>query len=165
MVEIEDNGVYEVEDIWKDLFYLYDFVIFFMGLLVLGFFQEGFRLCDRIMFENGVKEFDSQVCNVRKVGLLFIFVGYIFFVELEDRMDVMFVLYKDRKCMLDNYEKFGEMVVIIVLYCFFWDRELFWVVWVLFMYEMGVYVDKMGEFMGFVDELDGEDEVIVLVMG
>ena len=60
------------------------------------------------MFENGVKELDSQARNVRKAGLLLTLAGYIFFAEPEDRMDAMLASHKDRKRMLDNYEKLGE---------------------------------------------------------
>ncbi len=31
LAEIEDNGVYEVEDIWKDPLYLHDLAISLMG--------------------------------------------------------------------------------------------------------------------------------------
>lgn len=75
------------------------------------------------------------------------------------------VLYKDCKCTPDNHEKSGETVVITVPHCSFWDCELSWVAWVSSTYEMGAHVDKTGESTGSVDELDGEDEVIVLATG
>ncbi len=78
LAEIEDNGVYEVEDIWKDPLYLHDLAISLMGPSASGLLQEGFRLRDRTMFENGVKELDSQARNVRKAGLLLTLAGYIF---------------------------------------------------------------------------------------
>lgn len=81
LAEIEDNGVYEVEDIWKDPLYLHDLAISLMGPSASGLLQEGFRLRDRTMFENGVKELDSQARNVRKAGLLLTLAGYIFFAD------------------------------------------------------------------------------------
>lgn len=123
LAEIEDNGVYEVEDIWKDPLYLHDLAISLMGPSASGLLQEGFRLRDRTMFENGVKELDSQARNVRKAGLLLTLAGYIFFAEPEDRMDAMLASHKDRKRMLDNYEKLGEMAATIALYRLPRDRE------------------------------------------
>ena len=165
LAEIEDNGVYEVEDIWKDPLYLHDLAISLMGPSASGLLQEGFRLRDRTMFENGVKELDSQARNVRKAGLLLTLAGYIFFAEPEDRMDAMLASHKDRKRMLDNYEKLGEMAATIALYRLPRDRESLRAVRALLMHETGVYVDKMGELMGLADEPDGEDEATAPVMG
>ncbi len=165
LAEIEDNGVYEVEDIWKDPLYLHDLAISLMGPSASGLLQEGFRLRDRTMFENGVKELDSQARNVRKAGLLLTLAGYIFFDEPEDRMDAMLASHKDRKRMLDNYEKLGEMAATIALYRLPRDRESLRAVRALLMHETGVYADKMGELMGLADEPDGEDEATAPVMG
>ena len=108
------------------------------------------------MFENGVKETDSQARNVRKAGLLLTLAGYIFFAEPEDRMDAMLASHKDLQRMLDNYEKLGEMAATIALYRLPRIVNRFGQ-WGLLMHETGVYADKMGELMELAHEPDGED--------
>ena len=70
-------------------------------------------------------------------------------------MDAMLASHKDRKRMLDNYEKLGEMAATIALYRLPRDRESLRAVRALLMHETGVYADKMGELMGLADEPDG----------
>lgn len=62
-------------------------------------------------------------------------------------MDAMLASHKDRKRMLDNYEKLGEMAATIALYRLPRDRESLRAVRALLMHETGVYADKMGELM------------------
>ena len=80
-------------------------------------------------------------------------------------MDAMLASHKDRKRMLDNYEKLGEMAATIALYRLPRDRESLRAVRALLMHETGVYADKMGELMGLADEPDVEDEATAPVMG
>ena len=111
------------------------------------------------------KELDSQARNVRKAGLLLTLAGYIFFAEPEDRMDAMLASHKDRKRMLDNYEKLGRNGRDHRLVPSSSGSRIASGSAALLMHETGVYADKMGELMGLADEPDGEDEATAPVMG
>lgn len=161
LVEIEENGPYKVEDVWKDPLYLHDLAFSLLGPSVSYPLQEGFRLRDRDMFEKGVAELERQASNVQKTGLLMTLASYIFFAEPEDRMDAILASRKERKRMLDEYEMLGEMATVIALYRFPRDGRSLRAMRALLMHETGVYADEMGELMGLTDKPDGGlDEIL-----
>lgn len=164
MAELEDNGPYEVADIWKDPLHLHDLAISLLGPTCACRLNEGFRLRDRRLFERGVAELNRQVGNVGKAGLLMTLASYIFFAEPDDRMAVLFASRKSRRRMLEDYVRLGDMAATIALYRLPRDRISLRAVRALFMHETNVYAEKMGSLMGIAGEPDdGREEFVPMV--
>ena len=159
LAETEKDGPYEVTDIWTDPLYLHDLALSLLGPEASYPLEEGFRLRDRAMFEKGVEELGRQADNVRKAGLLLTLAGYIFFASPERHLDTMLASRRNRKRMLDSYEKLGEMATIIALYRLPRDSGSLRAARALLMHETGVYADEMGKYMGLAGEPnEGKEE-------
>lgn len=162
---VEREGTYEAEDVWKDPLYLHDLAVSLMGVNGAGPLETGFRLRDKDMFENGVRELERLATNVRRGGLLPSLGVYILAGEPEDRMEALFAPRKERKRLLASCEALADSAATIALYRLPRDRVSLHAVVALFGCDLEGYARQIAPFVEGIGEPDGEDEETAPIMG